>query len=499
MTDILLEFVGSNPSLIRVNGNAERLVRSLSLNVRSLLPDPDATQIRFDNVFAERASAIFLQSALQALADNAGAIIEEDHLEELVVEGLAPVVKKLAPVSGGEARAASIRDDLLGPIATAAVTVLAKRQAAFLGNRFEPGKALGAVMRSYLQTTLAAGELDLQAVFGKDGVVRIANASLEVATTKPELFLGTGTEPDDTILRGLLQDVACSLKKRPNPFPFDGAAAANVAIAALRSFAGNATVLFDPDNPWKSVAGKGVGVALSTVVDGIQDAIEDGTAKGLFADVFSRENAVAYARIFLDQAARTPGMLVGEHAGKELKSIVREVTRAFGGKASLLLSTADIFEIVAVAAEEAARNPGRLFHIDTTKPEGRIGASLIQSMLRAAAKDLGATGAKLENMDIDAGDVAAGRAAGALMFGETLRNAVITALRVAAGNAKAALVNADKLLALVDGLNALAKREDRPIGQREWLFLFKRLAAESVANPDKVKLDEGSLLALLDA
>jgi hypothetical protein len=327
-------------------------------------------------------------------------------------------------------------------------------------------------------------------VFSKDGVLTLAYSALEVAASQPELLVGSDQTKQAEFSRGLVQDLATALQGMKNS-PFSKQFGAALAAAALKSVANRGAVFFDTQKPWDEVARQTVKRLLGEIAEAIQVVVAPGAAgpgsdrdRWFLTTFLSEEDLTAYSHIFLEQAAKTPEMVLGNAPLPEWKSVFVAVTRAVASQDTILLSKADIMEIAAVAAEEAAKNPTRLFGLDGDPNQPGLAATIIQHMLQAAAAQFKEAG---------------GRTSGTVLFGETLSEAIKTALSAAAGNARAALTNEPELIALTQSLTRLAQRPDRPIGRKEWLFLFRKLAAQALADPTKVKTDEASLLALLQA
>lgn len=486
---VVIEAVQVHPGAFGLRGRAELYVKAFTSQLAKVLPHPDDPRAP-GNDRATRVLAIAFQAGFAALADLADEVIEEEHLQELVVETVKPLIAQLADVAQGEAKLASVRDTVLGPVVTAAITTLARNQQAFLGARFAPGTALGMVTATFLTAEIGEGDAKnhIKSIFSEDGLIRVTKAALAVVAQRPEIVVGKGDGKGDRFARAFVQQLAGSVVKFGPPLDRK-TAFTKLAVAALDSLATSSAIFFDPGDPWHEATARVVHDALGDIAEGLQLAVKptgaakaDERVKLFIAAAFTEENLVGYVRIYLDQAARTPSMLTGRQASAELKQIVASVTRALARQEGKLLSLESINTIAAVAAEEAAKNPARLFRLDPARPEESLAADLIARLLGAASAQL------------RAGD---GRGAGVVMFGETLEQTIVSTLRAASGNALRAASNQEGLLALVDALNALATRQDVPIGRKEWLFLFRALVAQVLQDPAGVKLDADSLLALL--
>lgn len=486
---VVIEAVQLHPAAFGLRGRAELYVQAFTGQLEKILPHPDDPRAP-GNDRATRVLAITFQAGFAALAELTDEVIEEDHIRDLVVATVKPLVAQLEEVAQGEARLGSIRDTVLGPVVTAAITTLARNPQAFLGASFAPGTALGMVTATFLTAEIGEGDArnHIKSVFSEDGLVRVTKAALAVVAQRPEIIVGRGDGRSDAFARGFVQRLADSVVRFGPPLD-RRTAFTKLAVAALDSLAGSSAIFFDPADPWHEATGKVVQDALGDIAAGLQLAVKpsgaartDERVRLFIAAAFTEENLVGYVRIYLDQAARTPAMLTGRNAGAELTRIVASVTRALALQEGRLLSLDSVNAIAAVAAEEAARNPARLFRLDPAKPQESLAASLIAKLLGAAAAQL------------RAGE---GRSTGVVLFGDTLEQAIVATLRAASGSAVRAAANQDGLLALVDALNALATRADLPIGREEWLMLFRALVAHILRDPAAVELDADSLLALL--
>ncbi|MFX0201227.1 MAG: hypothetical protein ACFFCW_34350, partial [Candidatus Hodarchaeota archaeon] len=73
LTDIGLEFVGSNPSILGVGSRGEKLIVAFAKNMSALIPD-DTAAFGSKTDFADRVLGIFLRSGLGTLVNNASSV-----------------------------------------------------------------------------------------------------------------------------------------------------------------------------------------------------------------------------------------------------------------------------------------------------------------------------------------------------------------------------------------------------------------------------------------
>jgi len=449
LADVALEFVGANPSLLGVGGNGEKLIGAIAADLAAMIPD-DAAQCGPQSQLAERVVGIFLRAGLKALDEQTDAILGEDHLRALVHNTLPPLISALPSDFStnlqAQAQWRTVADALLGPAACAAMSAVAANPSAFFGGRFDGSKAAGALTRALLTQ---ASQTGLRQQFTEAGFIGLYKAALGVAAERPALFLGRAGTPAERLAEDLFRNVATTVKDAPAPFNTD--LGAELAVAALEAVQANGDQFIDRTRPWENV----VGSMVLEVVNGLKAAVAT-PGSGSVATLFSERQLVNLGRIFLLQAARTPGMIAPGRT--ELQAIVRSVAAAMAADEDLLLTPDDWMAIAAAAMEEAAANPGRLFPIDDTSPADSIGVRLIQSLL-----------------DVAASEMKNGRGRGPVLFGKALREAVILTLQTVSGNVKAAMDNQAALVALATTLSALVRARPAKYGRREWLFLYRTL------------------------
>jgi hypothetical protein len=465
--------VGTNPSILGAGSSGEKLIIALSENIRELLPDADnpkdwksADWSKF--YFAQRAMAIFLHAGLKTLTESPDTLIESVEYRALVTNVLMPLVKTFEQDPEKVPSLIIFRDTLFGPMASAAFKTLAEHQEAFFGARFSDSKAVGALTKVLFETVAETSQTNIRNVFTDESLVQLYKAVLGVMVRRPELFVGGGESPEATLKRDLFKNIAQVLQASPPPFNKE--LAAPLAIAALDALGSYAAASLGDNNPWEAVAE----ASIEAFIGGIRDGLKTRDMESAFAKILSREEMVGFTKIFFEQAAKTPGMLLPGSASKELKDVVGAVANAMAGHAANLMSGEDWLVIAQVAAEEAAKNPDRLFRIDVVNPEGQLANILIKTLLQGAADSLG-------------GDA---RRDGKVVFGETLRHMIVTSLQAAAGNVEGATKHTDQLAALEKRINKVSSDKKGRIGMREAKVLFEKLIV-SVIDDGEVTLVRG--------
>jgi hypothetical protein len=478
MADVVLEYIGSTPAIFGVGGNGEKFVAALSMNLRQLLPDPDrighwAEGEWAEFYFAERTITIFLRAGFKTIGEHSGLVVEERHYRELAKNVALPLLAGFAKDPATRPSWVELRDTFFGPVAEAAMTILAEHQSAFLSERFDATKWVGAVTQA-LFLEIAKGEV--RKVFEKAGLVRLYQAALGAAVERPELFVKEDGNPDVQLARRLLSQMAEEL--RDVPAPFDKGLVVEVAAAAIGAVSEHGpALLLDQRGAWEQLAGK---VARS-VVDGIAWGRGAGDLPQGIDRLLSREQILELARVFLDQASKTPGMFTGGGSGEEVKTLAAVITSAMCQRGAFLLSSEEWLAVAGAAAAEVARNPGRLFDGKADDPGHELAARAIRIALCAAA----------DSFDEQ------GRSGGAVLFGKTLLAAVEYMLQAMAGASEKALKNLDAVDGLIRRLNGLVKVHAGRVGSQQWLTLFTRLFSQALDGKAFSDVPDDKLLEML--
>jgi hypothetical protein len=257
--------------------------------------------------------------------------------------------------------------------------------------------------------------------------------------------------PRADLAKDLLVRVATALKTSPPGF--SEKLATEVAVGALDALANNAPGLLRlKDGAWSAVAGDLIG----SVLGGLKDGLAKGGPSEAFINLFSTEETLKLLSVIMQRVVKTPGLIAGPAANAEVQALVAVVTAALGQKGAGMLNPDDWIAIAEVAAAEVARNPLRLLKMGT-KPEEQLLATVLQALLDQAAPSA-----------ID------GQARpNSVLFGDTLREAVIAGVIETAGNSVNASKNVGAFRDFVAVLNGLAADESVRLGASEWLSLFK--------------------------
>jgi hypothetical protein len=355
ITDIGLEFVAANPSIMGENSKGEALILAFANNLTTLIPD-DITDMGNRHDFESRLLGIFLRAGLTTLLEDEGTIIEDDNVEALVKGIIKPVNDSLPNTFQEQIEYRKLTEALMGPSAAAALKILSSNTQEFLGDKFANDIALGAVTKALLDASVNTAANDSIAnVFTRNGVTALFDSALTVAIEKPQLFIDDNGNPKSELLTDLFVSTASAVREANNN-GFDknlGVTLSAMVISTLGEYAEHLLKL-DPDKPWENVAVE----VIQNMTSDLSEAISDNRRLQLF----SQQQQFEYARIMLQQATVNPSMLGTDNP--EYQRILKEIAGVMAEDDNLLLSNNEWLLIAATAAELAAINPERLFGLD---------------------------------------------------------------------------------------------------------------------------------------
>jgi hypothetical protein len=356
-------------------------------------------------------------------------------------------------------------------VASEALRAVAQNPQAFFGRKFANDDLLGALTRTFLLKTADVG---IGEIFSRAGAVSLYKATLKLASQRPELFLGAPSDTTDKLVAALFHDLSAALAQSSPPFDED--LIVELAGSAIDTVAREGSALLDPDKPWQNLLASTLTPTLTAIADALKQH-DTGAAKRLVSGDALKE----MVRIVVAQIARTPGMVTSTD-NAEVNGLVSAVAGAMAQDANLLLSHDDWMQILAIAAEEVAANPGRLIPKKIGGAARNLLAELLGDLASVAAdqwKQRGRTGS--------------------VLFGPTLREAMTIALRAAAGNSAAALANRAGLKDLAVKLSDLVAARPDQLGSKEWLRLYRALIVKVLESGAIKKIDDTIVRTVLSA
>ncbi len=462
LTDIGLEFVGANPSILGVGSRGERLIVAFAKNMTVLIPD-DVTDFGPKTNFADRVLGIFLRAGLGTLADNASAVYKDEDIAKLIAGVTKPIVEVLPDSISKQMVYRDLVDALAGPSAEAAFKLLAENTEAYLGKDFAKEEALGAVTSALFQeiekTAFSGSIVD---VFSEQGLIRLYQAGLSVAVERPGLFVGDKESAKTELFRELLSGAAGTLLAHPR---FKGPVGALLAAMVIEVVGHNAPALLklNPNDPWERVAAKVLKQLTTELSDAMNNVDDHGSVKGALIS-FSDGQVLELARVILAQVAQTPGMLGIDRS--ELQSIVAGMAQAMAADDNLLLSADEWIKIAGVAAQKAASNPGRLFGLSAEDPGDALAVTAIKAVLKVA----GDTWTKDARSDHP------------LLYGETLTSAIEALIEALAANVTAITAQPELIEQFLRKLLDKASEDPEKFGSQALLNVFQAFIGNVLAN-----------------
>jgi hypothetical protein len=473
LTDIGLEFVRSNPSILGVGSRGEKLIIAFAENMSTLIPD-DVAAFGSKMDFADRILGIFLRAGLGTLANNAFIVLKDEDIAKLLEGVTKPIVEALPESIAEQMHYRELVDALAGPSAEAAFKLLAENTETYLGKDFADDKALGAVTSALFQeiqeTTQDGSIVD---VFSEQGLIRLYQASLGVAMERPGLFIGDDASTKTQLFRELLSGAADTLQAYPH---LKGPFGASLAAMVVEVVGQNAPALlkFSPEEPWEKVAEAVIKQVAAGLAASLNNLGAVDSLKGAFKS-FSKRQMLELGRVVLTQVVQTPGMLGIERS--EVQSIVAGMAEVMAADDNLLLSADEWINIAGVAAQKAASNPGRLFGLSADDQGDALVVTAIKTLLKVA------------------GDTwtSAGRANCSLLFGGTLKSAIAMVIEALAGNVSALANQPDLIDLFLRDLLEKASESPEKFGSEGLLKVFRVSIANVLASgtlPDDDKIDE---------
>jgi hypothetical protein len=404
-----------------------------------------------------------------------------------------------------------VRACLRGPVARGVLQTLSDRQLEFLGSEFGENTAAGAVTQQILGAALAieADDFDIRRAFSPSGLTLVYTAALDAAATHPELFV-SGEGEGAIVRQDLLRGVAGAMKVAPFPFRAAdgetdaarmlGNSLAHVAIDVAVAHASRLLMAEHAgEDPWNIVSRQIIQEIMTGFNEAVGGLVDARTSAGAaaqpgnpFLRLFNQDQAISIVRLIATQAAATPQMLTGNSAKPEVREIAKAVATFLADPETRLASSQDWMLVVAVAVEEAAKNPDTLI-ARVAGPhaacENYLAVHVVRILLASASSALRASA-----------DAPSGRQRGVVLFGETLREALIATLRVTADNAAVLAQGPRHLELLQEFLDQLQQftQAQGGLGAGEWLWLYKRFVAHVIVLGDTQPIGPDQLRAALE-
>ena len=366
IADIGLEFVSTNPSLFGVSGKGEALVVSFASHLEAIIPD-EVGDFGSKQGFTNRLLGNVLRAALTTLAENPDSVFDDDNTRMLVTSFMGPVIASMPSDLNEYLNYQDVVDAMTGPAIGALLGVVAENPGQYLGDSVKNDKALSALSKAVIseaaKISVDSSILDL---LGKEGMLSLYQAGMDVAITHPEIFINSD-EPYADAYKALISGVASQLRESPK---LDKTVVTGIASEVVKVVGYHAGTLFelDGDDSWDKVA---LGIIKHITAD-INTAL---TSPNGAQKLFTREDFKTMALIVVAEVNENPLMLGVESDG--VQAIVKNVSQIMVADQSLLLTREDWLVVASMAAAQAAQNPGKLLDLDS-QVLNKVLAALLQ-------------------------------------------------------------------------------------------------------------------------
>ena len=363
LTDIGLEFISANPSIMGEQSKGEKLVLAFASNLTVLIPD-DVEDMGSRHDFESRLMGIFLRAGLTTLQQDEGNIITDNDVKALVAGVIQPVASTLPSGFSEQFQYRKTMEALLGESAINLFSTLASKPDKYLGEKFREGKLPNAITKGFLSVTVNAaqeGNTNILTTVSNQGANILFSTVLGIAAEQPGLLLGEEQESaQKALFKDLFSTIAGRLKAGIDDNTSDeaeGIAITGMVLETLGKYAPELLKL-NPANPWQKVAG--------SLIEQVLKEIQSAATNNQRFQLLSSAQRYEFGRIILSQIATTPDMLRLENSATQ--AVVAGMANAMAADDNLLLSNEEWLQIAGAAAAVAADNPARLFNLDADTP-----------------------------------------------------------------------------------------------------------------------------------
>lgn len=483
LADVALDVVGSQPQVLGFDKKAESILNGLIPSLDGLVD-----RVKLDGGgeegFGERLVKTFVHSALVSVSQHPDMITTEDRWKPFIQGVVEPLKLEVEASQGLEFLAhEKLTRVIAGPMAHGALVAINNNAESFLKGDTKSETLMGEITRTVLAdaVSIKPDSFNIVEALSETGVLKVYDSALKTAAKRPELFM-RGSSMETGAARQFLQNMATVMQDMaPPPFDLDSGFGSEIMSAAfevageygtarIQAKAGNA----DWDSAWADIYSH----LFADLMGGLKAGLSKGGRSDVLAQLFTREQAVDLVKIMAGHVAAHPHMATGRSANSEVMQIARMAAEAISSDELGLLNAKDWRSVVSVMTMTAAKNPGVLFSIDAEDGMGHeIGLLLIQNVLQNASGALEQEGRSLGNV----------------LFGETLREALIATVKATNAN----LVRAweeksqngqsehlQEVSLFIDKLNLISSSDDAAttMNADEWLYVFKYYIASILEN-----------------
>lgn len=474
MLDVGFDILAVQPGLLGIGGNVESFVAALLPNLASIYDAQDPIQQSIMREIAET----FGEAALKSLADNPSLVTDEAKWQPLIAGILKPIHEDVSKRGVSQLFAEHrLRELMSGPVAYGALSALSEHPDDFLKGAFASDSIPGQIVRDTLGVIASGTDegFTVRSFFSDEAAMTVMASALRVAKKNPQLFVREGRFTDQGTEHGrkLLTIFAETFLTAPKPFCWDKELSTTLACKSLEvmaDYAEDRLAVRAGDDVHKQARADMAAHVISDLLNGFQRRL-NGDKEDLLSTVFSRPQLVDLMQILAGHIAKSPHHFISEDANPQVIAMAEAVAQAIAEDSTKLLTGGDWTQIITIAMDVALKNPGRLFSLDSDDPGSSIALMLISSILTTAREGMATS---------NAGNPA-------VLFGETLSEAIRITLTASASTALSLIRDPQTLEAhigevskLAGRLNTLAGTDDpqKVISAADWLAIYAFYIAE---------------------
>lgn len=488
-----MDVASMHPGVLGLSAKAEKILIGMGPTIDSILA------MSWEDAGANSAAGVvdtFLAGALEVAANHPDLVTSERDLKPLV-EGILTPLAEEAKREGGlrRLRAKRMREFFAGPLAHGVLKAVSDNADLYLKGEFASDELGGVIARATLAdfVTSEPGAFNLRGVISEKSAVVLYNNLLATVAEQPGLVLADKGGVSDAV-RDFLASAATRLQDAPRPYNWNSDLGADLLSSAFDAGGRVATVKLSrrigketAGSDWSKASQEIAASIVGGFVDGLKaeygGADAGGTATRLpnvIESMFNRQQAIDLFRIVANTVAADPDIVLPADANRQTLALTRTIATAMSADTTGLLGSEDWRRVLSAGLEQAAKNPATLFSMDEDDPEQQILCVLLSSMMQTASANM----------------AAAPSTPGRIMFGETLREAIIATLGAATTSVRGAVRGQDgspsaleEFLTVLNGFlvdqagsGAQAGAQVR-MNADDWVRVFKHFIVEVLDTP----------------
>ena len=509
LTGSALEFLSLYSGRLGLQSQAENIVSAITSGLSAHIEhnlESIAQKPIFDGL-ASRVAEVLLTTSLE-MAESRPELFAEEKPVQLAIQAFMSPLYELNQTNSHmfglkpAQRIDRIRSTLRGPVAAGLLQTLHDQRREIFEDYPEKEKAAGIVSDALFKGMVddVSNSGTVYSLFSPGFVNRVYPTVLQAVSENPAAFVrgkGLHVEAGQEFLSKITSSLQ-QLEKLKDPKFAQSIFEMGIDISRRYThrflvLEAEAAVsewrddeLAKAKEPWVILQINLVSHIANGVIDGFEESKLD---LKMFSRPVEQDYLLELVGIIAEQVAATPGMLVGDEANPEVIKIAKGVARFVANKHANLLTRADWQLVSAKAVELALENPGKLFGLQGETLDSAIAVNMIERMLETAhASFIGLSNgaSELEHKK------------GRVLFGRTLRDALLTTLELSASHARSLTdPSAQKsLMDFAEQLNRMALDESIQLSSKDWLLAFSWFGADVIETGD-LAMTEPEILNVL--